>query len=124
MPSLLPLWRHMQSTDLTEDFTYMIKDEASKKTGSVSDVVVLVVPHVTKKLDGERHLIPLLPVEFSNYFQDLLCVVLAQVGVEQLDDELLEWRPFGLRLLLKVGRVDAVVRILDHHDVPEKQKMF
>jgi hypothetical protein len=41
---------------------YMVKDKACKKTGGVSDVVVLVVPHITQKFDGKGHLLPLLPI--------------------------------------------------------------
>ena len=64
-----------------ENLTYMVKDEACKKTGGIADVVVLVVPDITQKFDGKIHLFSLLPVELSYSFQDFLGIVLAQVGV-------------------------------------------
>ena len=98
----------------------MVEDQAGQEASGVSDVVELVVPDVSQQLDRERNFVRTFPVEFPDQFQNLFGVVLAQIGVEQLDDELFERRSFRLRLLLQVRRVDAVESVLDHHYVPEK----
>jgi hypothetical protein len=100
----------------------VVENQSSEETCCISDVVELVVPDVSQQPDCERNFVRIFPIQFPNNFENLFGVVLAQIGVEQFDDELFKWRPLGLRLLLQVWRVNAIVRVLDHHDVPEKVK--
>ena len=77
----------------------MIAGQAGQETSGVADVVVLEVPDVAEKFNGEGDVVALFPVQFPDDFEDLLGVVLAEVGVQQLGHEQLQRRPLRFRLL-------------------------
>ena len=63
----------------------MVTCEASKEAGSISDDEELEIPDIAQKFDGESNFVLIIPVQSSNDFKDLFGVVLAEIGIKQLD---------------------------------------